>query len=270
LKSIYLTGSDGFIASNLIQLFKKKNLNLILLNRKSRLDFLLEKEHQNILVWAGEPSNISLVNKSDYSEQNNLSKIYRIFLEKNFDQVIYLSSVQIYKKKTTGYFYEEGDEISTNTNYSRGKAEREEITLSSRKGCVLRLSNVYGKGMKNNLFSDIRDEILLKGKKISIRNFNSIADFIFIDDVVESIYKLIDLDMNGLYNLSTGVGTSPLEVLKFISKEIELSKKIVETSPKNTSKLIAKNYKIKKSLALKSQKTIEEGIRELIKQGYFS
>jgi UDP-glucose 4-epimerase len=88
-------------------------------------------------------------------------------------------------------------------------------------GCdILRLSNVYGPASKPNTVVGL----LLSQKKdhlpISVHDPAPIRDFVHVDDVVETMFRLIQAGPSGpcTLNVSTGIGTSTGELARLFAE----------------------------------------------------
>tara|TARA_B110000438_G_C15741346_1_gene618616 strand:- start:486 stop:1304 length:819 start_codon:yes stop_codon:yes gene_type:complete len=263
---VYLTGSSGFIGSNIF----KSQLGVEIIKVKRSVNFIdLEKNKKNILIWAGEPSHVHDVNNSDYKEQEEITKRLSNFLNLSFDQVIYFSSIYVYKRNLSRKIYKEQDSVDRFNFYSKGKLDREKLVLKRKEGCVFRLSNIYGSGMKNNIFEDIKNEIILDKETLRIRNLKSQLDLIYIDDLLECINKSMEIGIAGLYNLTSKKETTPLTILTTVFKHLGIDKKIVETQPDVFGYLVGDNTKLLSVLDWFPSYSLDEGINKLIKKGYF-
>ena len=190
---VFITGASGFIGFHLLNFLQAQNIKIVILDRDHDTELDLDQSENNILLWSGEPSNMGKVNSNDYSEQKNLTNKLHQYIKNDFNHIIYLSSASVYKKNGKSY-KNENDPVLENDNYNRGKIERESIILQSSIGCVLRLSNIYGLGMKGNIFNDINDQLFTESQNLYIKNLNSVFDLLYIDDLVHCLGKVIDLE----------------------------------------------------------------------------
>lgn len=82
----------------------------------------------------------------------------------------------------------------------------------------LRISNVYGSTLNHGLISSI---IKSPEKEVNIKLFNNlfvIRDYIYIDDVINAIFQLMNAQPNfNCINISTGVGSSILRIIELFS-----------------------------------------------------
>ena len=96
------------------------------------------------------------------------------------------------------------ESLSAYDTYSDIKLKSEQL-VSESKGNILRLANVYGPGMSNK---NVLSKIINKGnlnESINLYNGSSIRDFIWIDDAIQAIVKVIKSDQNdSIFNIGSG------------------------------------------------------------------
>ncbi len=176
----------------------------------------------------------------------------------------------------------------TINNYVLSKYVSELITAQHRKDFNIidvRISNVYGP--TKLLRPDIVPSLiwsLIHNKTASVWNKTPIRDFIYVDDAVDAVLKLLETDFSGPINLGTGVGSSVKELcnhLEHISgfhiedqninvqghmkffQDITLLKSLIKWEPK---------YSLNKGL-LKTYKTMEtyyseDKVKQTVKDSY--
>ena len=146
------------------------------------------------------------------------------------------------------------------TTTIEARLERESIILQSSIGCVLRLSNIYGLGMKGNIFNDINDQLFTESQNLYIKNLNSVFDLLYIDDLVHCLGKVIDLRLLGLFNLSSSEETTPSEIVRNILDELNITKIVQETDPDRTY-LNVDNTKISEAIQWKPKYNLVRGYK---------
>ncbi len=180
---ILITGSDGFIAKNLI--YRLKNLNNIKVNLFSKKNNpqILEKlivKSDCIIHLAGENRSNK---KSDFNKNNFLlsKKISNIIVTNKLEKKVIYSSTTRYKE---------------NNNYGKTKLKSENIlkqitTLTKSNLKIYRLPNVFGKWSKPNYNSVIATfcYLISRGKKPSLFNENKSLKIIYIDDLIDQFIK---------------------------------------------------------------------------------
>ena len=133
--------------------------------------------------------------------------------------------------------------------------------------CIIaRLSNTYGPGSNQvTVVSTIINQIRRDGK-ILVHDLTPVRDFIYIDDVIEGLVRLfVSIDRNecSIVNLSTGIGTSVLDLAKMASRIASVT--IDEVQAHNDSKpsnstLILNNSLLSKITGWKPKYTLPEGL----------
>lgn len=180
---ILITGSDGFIAKNLI--YRLRNLNNVKINLFSKktnpqnLEKLIIKS-DCIIHLAGENRSNK---KSDFNKNNFLlsKKISDIIISNKLEKKIIYSSTSRYKE---------------NNNYGKTKLKSEVIlkqitNLSNSKLKIYRLPNVFGKWSKPDYNSVIATfcYLISRGKKVNLFNENKYLKIIYIDDLIDQFIK---------------------------------------------------------------------------------
>ena len=148
-----------------------------------------------------------------------------------FKKIIYISSALVYGNGGL-HPYKECSETFSSDSYSEMKLRNEKIILNTG-GIVLRLANVIGIGMsRNNVFNDILKQTNTKGP-IFVKDSKSISDFIDVDDVTDVIKKLINLNVNGVYNIGSGKAISIFRLASTISNFMGDKNRPINTRIKN-------------------------------------
>ena len=153
---LLITGASGFIGSNLLKIAEAEQLDVIGLSRstqdtkmqkiKSYLDIDSYVQSNQICVHLAGDNN---TNSMDDNEINTLK-----YLANHYgSRLIYISSSYVYGYRHTNPINEKDDTDIIN-DYSNRKIDCEKIVLNN-SGLILRLSNVYGPGMVNNICNHI-------------------------------------------------------------------------------------------------------------------
>ena len=89
---------------------------------------------------------------------------------------------------------------------------------------IARLSNLYGASFEPATAFSLAINQALSGEMISLRNLQSIRDFIHVDDVLQGLIRLAylsdDQALSGaqIVNLSTGIGTSIINIAEILAE----------------------------------------------------
>jgi UDP-glucose 4-epimerase len=278
MKKILITGSLGFIGHHLLNALRGANFQIFECNR-SNGDLTLEISWENIekcdyvIHLAGKSSipdswedihgfinnNINItVNVLNYCKQNN-------------SKLIILST----------YLYgnpfklpiDELSETYTNNPYALSKRFSEELCkfYSDNFGVkitILRPFNVYGIGQSNKFLIPSLITQILNGSSIFIKDLEPKRDYVYIDDLIDSIIKSLSLDNQfEIINIGSGSSYSVKEIIDIIqykcnkNLQINTSNERRQNEVMNTVADINKAYKL---LNWAPKISIHEGIELII------
>tara|TARA_B100001750_G_scaffold118104_1_gene93683 strand:+ start:970 stop:1785 length:816 start_codon:yes stop_codon:yes gene_type:complete len=267
---IIIAGSTGFIGTSLVNDLKKTFSKVVSLTREQISDIIQSQSEENfsdgdVLIYLAESNDRNFVNSQSLTYKEEALDRLNSFIMQGFEKIIYASSVTLYSDKDATPKTEEHS-VSSRDLYSELKIESENIILENN-GIVLRLSNVYGKGMsKINVLSDIIRQ--MNHDEVHLISLNPVRDFIWIDDVVNAFKKSIDYEGSGVFNIALG---SSLSIGDLASILLEESGNIGCTiTTKNHyeefSKVIIDINKAKNSLKWNPKITITQGIGILLNE----
>lgn len=191
---ILVTGSEGFIARNLIvHLRQNKKIQLYLFSKKDSINILWSylKEVDFIYHLAGvnRPQN----HEEFYTGNRDFTKQIVRFLqkEKRNPTILFSSSIQ----------------VNLNNDYGRSKLEAEKILMEYSIQClakvyIFRLPNVFGKWSNPNYNSVIATwcNNIANGLSIKIDNVETEISLVYIDDVVESFLNLLQNENSKIFH----------------------------------------------------------------------
>ena len=84
-------------------------------------------------------------------------------------------------------------------------------------------------------------DALLAGKNFEVKNSNDIRDFIFIEDVVQVLVKLIDKKQLGVFNIGTGSGIDVRSISQLISGQIRNTDLVTYSKPAQLGSSVVSN-----------------------------
>jgi UDP-glucose 4-epimerase len=291
-QTILVTGGAGFIGSNLVHKLIEDNNKLIVLDSLHRGSIQNLKEYidsKKIILIKGDIRNQHDINKigkvdiiyhlaaqsnvmgsvsdPDYSFSTNVDGTYNILKfasESNVKKFIFASSREVYGNAQ--YIpVDEKHQLKPLNMYGTTKLAGEILCRHfQNRGMdiiILRISNTYGPGDKDRVIPIFLENIKNK-KDLVLYGGNQVLDFIWVEDVVNSI---IEISQNDKYsgetlNIGTGIGTSIVDLAKKILKITHSNCKIMRKEQRDieTKKFISKSSKIKiKTLGL------DEGLRKI-------
>jgi len=266
--NIIVTGVSGFIGSHLMKFFKKNKIEVIGVSRRNGpyVNHLVEnycevKDFKNVdLIIHLADLNLSqnTNNQESFFKIETLSSIFT-------SKIIYISSALVYGENSNNLLNEKSSPNPI-SSYAKCKFQNENTVLNNH-GTVLRLSNVYGKGMsENNIFYDVYKQVITKKNNIKIRNIKHIRDFIAVEDVCEAIIKVVLRQKNGIFNISTGQGTSIAYLANIIIKYFGFSNVDYSlfSENKDESKLVLDPSYASKIYSWKAKVNINNGCKKLL------
>jgi len=261
--NILVTGSNGFIAKNLItHLSHNFKYNILTVNKKSSDRNLYQK-----LIIADIIFHLAGVNKEIYPEytyDNNyyFTKKICLFLQNNFKipKIIYASSVQ----------------AKLNNSYGKSKLKAENILLNYKKNTgaqvfIYRLPNIFGKWSKSYYNSAVATfcHQVYKKQKITISDPKKKLPLLYIDDLVFDFLEKIKLNKRkSSFVKIKNIFLITLSNLVSIIKSFNKREKIY--LPNNISNSLIKNL-YSTYLSFFSKKDFTYKIKKFSdKRGYFS
>ena len=241
--NIALTGSNGFIGSNLMEFLEKnKKMNLIYINRSSENnnlranyysfeDFFNNKIKLNIdiIIHLASPN---FEYEKEFILRKGITELTKMIIEKlpyyKCKKFIYFSSCKVYGESSSNIeSYNEESYLNPMTDYAKAKLEAELLTKELCRKLrinyiIYRLPFVYGAGMKSNLGKIIKH---LRG----------------------SLPFIIFSDKNKLKRSFLGIKNIELALQKNISDESSFTNEVFNLSDSGPLSLsqLAKLYKIK-------------------------
>ena len=202
---VLITGSNGFIAKNLIEHLKRdEDIELYLFSKKDSVNLLeaYVREVDFIFHLAGvnRPQNVN----EFYEGNSNLTKII-------------VDTLKL-AKKTTPIVLSSSTQAELNNDYGKSKLEAEELVLDYKKITnakifIYRLPNVFGKWSKPNYNSVISTWCynIANDFEIQVNDKDAVLNLVYVDDVVRSFIEKLEgsytddyCEINTVYRKSLG------------------------------------------------------------------
>lgn len=248
-KNILIVGGTGFIGYHLVKkAIQKKFIVTSISTRpakkirylkrvkyvycditnKTKLNKVIKKQFDYVVNLGGyvDHTNKKKTLKSHYYGCKNLAEIFLKNPPKLFLQIG--SCVEYGFKKSPQKESSKCNIVSNKSTYGKAKllASRYLIDLYEKKkfpASVLRLYLVYGPNQDENRLIPITIMACLRNKTFNCSSGEQLRDFIYIDDVIEAIFKIIKSNKsNGqIFNIGSG---KPIKVKKVIEKIKKISK----------------------------------------------
>ena len=262
--NIIIIGNQGYIGRELVKFLKKKKIQvtsfdkLTIKNLFNKKKITKIKNTNSILIHLGQPSNMN------YKFLNKDIDLVDKLIALDFDHYIYISSAKIYLENKRN--------ISDPKNSSFYKYDYNKLKLiserkfKSKKSTILRLTNVYGSNLKDKtLFFDILNQI--NKKNIFLKNASDKIDLIWIDDLLNLLFKVVKKKKWGVYDVGYGKQFSVLEIVKLFIKHSKKSNVNILSKKTKLSNIMNKLNIKKTNIAFnwKSKVDINTGIKIIIK-----
>ncbi|RZD39528.1 MAG: NAD(P)-dependent oxidoreductase [Thaumarchaeota archaeon] len=274
--SILITGATGFIGKHLVK--KIPNYNMAVDQNGKNIDLRIRKEVLKIkradivIHLAGKIPSEKNYSKNIFFEHNILGtlNILEYCVKKKVKKIIFVSSY-VYGNAGKNPINEKY-EIKPHNTYTKSKVLSEELCkIYAEKYkieiIILRPFNIFGNLQKDNsLISNIIKSIK-NNSHITIINKNNKRDYLFIDDLIDAIIKLINYKCKfEIFNIGSGKSYSFENVVQLFEKKNKKKiKRKYKTSKKNSiPKIQADISKIKKEIKWNPKYTLVEGIEKII------
>lgn len=288
--SIFVTGSSGFVGSNLKRYIGASNIIL---------EFYREKElsfNANAVIHlAGKAHDLKNTSKPDEYYQVNTEltkKVFDAFLISEAKVFITLSSVKAVADELECALTEEHIPNPI-THYGKSKLLAEQYILSKeipkdKRVYILRPCMIHGPGNKGNL--NLLFALISKGLPWPLGAFKNKRSFCSIENLCFIIKELIERDVipSGVYNVADDEALSTNDLIKLISKSQNKSPKVLNISvrfikmfakigdmlhlPLNSERLqkltesyLVSNAKIKMALGKELPVSAKDGLLETFK-----
>ena len=274
--SILITGATGFIGKHLVK--KIPNYNIAVDQNGKNIDLRIRKEvlkikRSDIVIHlAGKIPSEKNYSKNIFFEHNFLGtlNILEYCIKKKVKKIIFVSSY-VYGNPEKNPISEK-HQIKPHNTYTKSKVLSEELCkIYAEKYkieiIILRPFNIFGNLQKDNsLISNIIKSIK-NNSSITIINKNNKRDYLFIDDLIDVIIKLIDYKCKfEIFNIGSGKSYSFENIVQLFEKEnkIKIKRKYKISKKNNIPKIQADITKIKKEIKWNPKYTLVEGIEKII------
>jgi nucleoside-diphosphate-sugar epimerase len=219
MANVVVTGASGFLGAALIPVLSERGLNVIPVSRRRLPGFVWVSDYRSspdgdVLIHLAEDSDRRRVNAYGEGFLERSSEVIYELAHRRRQRLIYASSCAVYGDKFDAPISitepAKGDDV-----YSRYKIENEKVVLSAG-GCVLRLSNLTGKGMsRSNVISTILSQLETEGP-VKLYDSDPVRDFLSVSDAAEAFCSVIDNWHPRVFNVGSGIGTSIGDLARMI------------------------------------------------------
>lgn len=207
-------GGNGFIGSRLVNYLRKNGFNVYVPDRSFQNFARISLGH--VFYCIGLTADFR--QRPFDTVEAHVTYLSRLLEVNNFDSFLYLSSTRIYSKavSTSENMSVEVNPFDLSDFYNISKLMGESICLASGLSNIkiARLSNVIGSGMGAKNFLGLLIHEALEGKVVLQTNPDSQKDYIFLDDVVELLMKVVLEGRDKIYNVASGQQVSTFTLIE--------------------------------------------------------
>ena len=285
MKTILVTGFNGFIGSNLIPELQK-NFHIVGISNSKSSEISIKQIKQNIskinekqlprkistIIHLAAISDVDFCQSNpDKAFETNIQGTHKVLelARKKDSDVIFMSTAHVFGK-TKKIVIKENQNKNPTSIYAATKLTGEIMCESYANSYGLnigipRLFSLYGpNGPKHSVTYNIIQQILNK-QTIKLGNTSTKRDFLYIKDAIDAILLIMKKNRGfNDYNVGSGKSHSIIQIctkLKKISKKNIPLRTIKTKIRKNDSdELISNSIKIKK-LGWKPKMTLDEGLK---------
>tara|TARA_Y100000741_G_scaffold88068_1_gene65088 strand:- start:6288 stop:7385 length:1098 start_codon:yes stop_codon:yes gene_type:complete len=189
---ILITGAKGFIGKNFKIFLKQKNFKILTFDRNENL----KKLHKNLF-------NCDLI--FHFAGENRATN-NKLFIKNNTNLTNEICNFLIEHNRKTPIIFTSTTKINKQSIYATTKKECEKILINYKKitnsnVSIYRFPNVFGKWSKSNYNSVVATfcHNISRKKKIKIYDKSEQINLLYIDDLVNQLYSIINSKKNVLY-----------------------------------------------------------------------
>lgn len=263
------------------ELSRYKNFRFIKLdlNDKENLERAFEKyKFENVINLAAQPGVRYSITNPEESIRNNINAFFNLLeccRKFKVRSLIFASSSSVYGNSSKTPFSIKENVDHPVSLYAATKKSNELMAytyhhLYNIPVTGLRFFTVYGPWGRPDMAYFKFTEKILKGEKIDIYNFGKMErDFTYIDDVTESIFRLVNKELKNEYRLFNIGGEHPVNLLYFI-ETLEKSlgknaiKNLCEMQPGDVLVTCSDSSELSDYTGFKPSVRIEEGIKKFV------
>ena len=249
------------------------------INNEKKLKYIISSFKPECIIHLAASAGVrdSMANPKKFIVNNMLGffNVINAAKENNVKKFFYASSSSVYglNQKTP---FKENFKLNFAPNiYVATKQSNEMIAktyefLHGYQSIGLRFFSVYGPWGRPDMAVYNFTKNILEKKKIKVFNNGQYRrDFTYIDDVTESIRRLIKLRIslaNSILNIGGSKSYKVLNLIKIIEKNLKLRAKIIERRTSGEMKVtMANSKKLEKLIKFRPTTTLKTGVSKFIK-----
>ncbi|WP_419770597.1 MAG: NAD-dependent epimerase/dehydratase family protein [Candidatus Marinarcus sp.] len=281
MKSILVTGANGFIGSALIENLESFGFNVIKFNSSDGdiSNYIFLKEYENTDIYhifhlaAKTFVPDSWENPLEFYKTSVLGtgQILELCRHKNIP--LTFVSAYLYGLPEQLPITEDAT-IKSNNPYAHSKYLAEELCrfyseYYNVKVTIARPFNIYGKNQKDMFLIPYIIKQVLNDEVIKVKDLYPKRDYIYLDDLISGLIKTLDNEKQfSVYNFGSGEELSVQEIIDIIQKIAPTNKEVISENQERQNEIMNVVADIKKAnydLNWKPTFSFEDGITEILK-----
>ncbi|MAF50512.1 MAG: hypothetical protein CMH64_00300 [Nanoarchaeota archaeon] len=234
---IFVTGGTGFIGRHVVERLLEGDNEILLLTCEDKIEGVnsIEGDLSDIESWKEKLENfkpevcvhLAWEGIPDYGYEissKNLKyglDLFSVLAEIGCSKIIGIGSCWEYENKNGEL--KEGDVINPSSPFNVAKNSLRLMgeTLANEKNIQFiwtRLFYVYGPGQKEHSLIPHIINCIKNKEDPEIKTPNAKNDFVYVGDVADAIYSIVENGESSIYNIGSGKSTSVKEIVEIVSK----------------------------------------------------
>ena len=249
-EKILITGGSGFVGTNLINQLSIDKYDIFSLDiaepkkiigevnyitmdiRSKKIKDLVKKINPSILIHLAAQASVSISSKNPQLDNDiNLNGSLNLFfnsINSELKKFIFFSTGGAIYGEKIGKKFDENDLPKPLSPYGISKLNFENYLnyfssqgISKSEITILRPSNIYGPWQNPDgeagVVSIFANKMLKKEDVSIFGSGDEYRDYIYVDDIINFIFKVLNSKIIGTYNLSSGISTKTIEIFDKVS-----------------------------------------------------
>jgi nucleoside-diphosphate-sugar epimerase len=259
-RTIVVTGANGFIGRALCGELEREGARVLRASRGA----VLPRSPEACCVHLAGSNDPARAAADETGSRREAEELAGRVLSAGYARAILASTSHIYGDVDATPHREDFPPAPTSA-YARVKLALETMFRAAGQ-TVARLSNVYGPGQPEiNVVADIMRQLPGDGIIRLRGSAEAIRDYLFIEDAAKGLARLALSEEAGIFNFSTGRGTSVAGLTEILARLRGLPKPRIESGASRApSTLILDPGLAHKRLGWRAQTSLEEGLKPLL------